>query len=139
MRSCGVTLVILFLALFLGCGDSGKGAPTTPKAEVAGVVTLDGQPMDEKEGEISFAAPGEAPIILPITGGKFEGKAPVGDVRVEIRAYRLGKPIMMDGKPFGDPVKENYIAEQFNDLTTLKANIAAGGTKDLKFAVQKKR
>jgi hypothetical protein len=95
--------------------------------------------MDEKDAEIAFIAPGEAPVALPIKGGKFEGQAPVGEVRVEIRAFRLGKPIMMDGKPFGDPVKENYIAEQFNDNSTLKATIPVGGVKDLKFSVQSKK
>lgn len=138
MRKCVYMGVVLSLTmLFLGCGDTGP--KTSPREEVAGTVTLDGQPMNEKDAEISFSAPGEAPVVLPIKDGKFAGKAPKGESRVEISAYRPGEPIMMDGKPFGDPQKVNYVAEEFNLSSTLKANIAAGGAKDLKFEVTSKK
>lgn len=124
--------------LLAGCG--GAPAPkVSPKVDVAGTVQLDGKPMDEPEGEISFAIGGDAPVVLPVKAGKFEGKVAVGESRVEVRAWRTGEPIMMDGKPFGDPVKENYIAPQFSESSTLKATIPAGGAKDLKFDVESKK
>ena len=124
--------------LLAGCAGEGP-PPVAAKGDVAGTVTLDGKPMDEPNGEISFAIAGQAPIRLPIKGGKFEGKAPAGDARVEIRAFRDGERAVMDGKPFGDPVKENYIAEQFNDKSTLTAKIDAAGAKNLTFDVQSKQ
>lgn len=121
-------------------GCSGDAAPkVAAKADVAGTVTLDGNPMDGSGAEISFALGGQAPVRLPIKAGKFEGKAPVGETRVEIRAFREGERAMMDGKPIGDPVKENFVAEQFNDKSTLTAKIEAGGSKALKFEVVSKK
>jgi hypothetical protein len=117
-----------------GCtGDVAKKPTAT--APVAGTVQLDGKPMDEAQGEITFAMTGEAPVNIPIKAGKFEGTAPVGDGRVEIRAYRAGKPMMMNGTAVGEPVKENYIPPKFNSDSTMMAKIATGGTKDLKFDV----
>lgn len=137
-KSC-LTAGLLALAMFtLGCAGA-NGPKVAPKADVAGTVTLDGKPMDEERGEIHFVAGGEAPVILPIKGGKFEGKVPTGECRVEVRAWKKGEPIMMDGKPFGEPKDENYIAEQFSEKSTLKANVAAAGAKDLKFEVEKKK
>lgn len=129
---CGLTLVS-------GCGGE-AGPKVTAGVDVVGTVTLDGQSMDEKEASISFiAGGGQPPATLPIKGGKFEGQVPVGDVRVEIRAMRQGEPVMMDGKPVEGSGKYNFVAEQFNDKSTLKATIAAGGSKDLKFEVEAKK
>jgi hypothetical protein len=140
MRGCGFLLIILCLAVCPGCGGDANGPQATPLADVAGTVDLDGKPMDEPEGEVTFTVAGQPAVALPIKGGKFEGKAPVGEVHVEVSAFRLGKPIIMDGKPFGDPIKENYIADQFSGpQSTLKATIPTGGVKDLKFSVQSKK
>ena len=118
------------------CGCTGEAAPAiAARANVAGTVTLDGQPMKEAEAEISFSLPGQAPVLMPIKDGKFEGQAPSGEARVEIRAMRQGEPTMMDGKPVPGSGKYNFIAQQYNDLSTLKATIPAGGAKDLTFAV----
>lgn len=129
--------VLSGVMLVVGCADT-SGPKVTPRVDVAGTVTLDGQPLDETDATISFqVGGGEAPATLPIKGGKFEGKAPVGEMRVEIRAMRQGEPVMMDGKPVEGSGKFNVIAKEFNDNSELKAKIAAGGTKDLKFDVKK--
>lgn len=78
-------------------------------------------------------------MLLAIKEGKFEGTVNVGENTVQIRAYKTGEPIMMDGKPFGDPVKINYIDEKYNDKTELKAKVEAAGAKDLKFDVESKK
>jgi hypothetical protein len=134
----GVGFAAVMLLFGSGCG--GQAAPKiASQADVAGTVNLDGKPMDEPEGDIAFVVGGQAPVRMPIKGGKFEGKGPIGDVRVEIRAWREGERAVMDGKPFGDPVKDNYIAPQFNDSSTLTAKIEAGGSKNLKFDVETKK
>jgi hypothetical protein len=140
MTRCAVTTGLLtVMILFSGCSRA-PAPKVVPKADVAGTVLLDGNPMDVENGEISLLpGGGEAPIILPIKGGKFEGKSPIGDVRIEVRAWRQGEPIMMDGKPFGEPQKVNVVSEVYNDQSILKATIAAGGTKDLKFEVESKK
>lgn len=136
MRSCGVAVVLASLMAIVLAGCGGAEAPVAPKVDVAGTVNYNGEPMNVPDAEIAFAVPGQAPVILPITAGKFEGKGPVGQqIRVEIRAFKKGEPIMMDGKPFGEPVKVNIIPSEFNDMSTLTANIPAGGVKDLKFDV----
>lgn len=139
MMRCAIAVGLLAVMMLLpGC--SGGTAPKVAlKVDVAGTVTLDGKPMNEENAAISFAVPGEAPISLPIKGGKFEGKGSVGTARVEIRAFRQGEPVTMAGKPIEGSGKENYIAEQFNDKSTLTAKIAAGGSKDLKFDVEAKK
>jgi len=129
-------IIIGLLVALPGCGESKK---TTPKATVSGTVNLDGKPLDEKDGaEIAFSVGGEAPSVLPIKAGKFEGTAFAGENRIEVRAYHTVPPVMMDGKPFGDARKENYIPEKYNFKSEMKATIAAGGAKDLKFDVESK-
>lgn len=124
--------------MICGCGQ--EAAPKmTSRVDVEGIVNLDGKPLNEPEANISFALPGEAPALIPIKEGKFAGKAPVGDARVEIRAMKQGQPVMMDGKPVDGSGKFNFIAEQFNDKSSLTAKIPAGGTKDLKFDVESKK
>jgi hypothetical protein len=123
--------LLAMLTVPTGCGGGGANAPA-PRVTVAGTVQLDGKPLDE--GEIQFIS--KIPATLPIKNGKFEGQAEVGEARVEIRKYKVGEPIMMDGKPFGDPVKENILPAKYNSETTLKATIPASGVKDLKFDME---
>lgn len=137
MRNVVVMGLLAIVVALPGCSQPGpKIAPTST---VAGTVLLDGEPMNEDDAEISFAVQGEAPVTLPIKAGKFEGKGPVGQARVEIRAWRKGEPVMMDGKPFGPPIKENYIAAEFNEQSKLSEKIEAAGAKSLKFEVKKKK
>ena len=127
--------VCSWLLVVSGCGgDAGPKRPAS--VAVAGTVNLEGKPLED--GEISLMVSGQPDMRLPIKGGKFSGKALMGENGVRIYAYKTGEPLMMDGKPFGDPVKVNLIAEEFNDKSTLKATIAAGGAKDLKFEVKGK-
>lgn len=136
MRKCVVAALLICVLGVSGC--SKESGPKTPDlADVAGTVSLDGKPMDEPEGTISFAAPGQPPAVLPIKGGKFEGKTRIGESRVEIRAMRDGEPVMMDGKPVPGSGKVNYIAPKYNDQSTLTTNVTAKGAKDLKFEVEK--
>lgn len=138
MTKWAIAAVLLVAVMLLpGCKGEPK-ATVAAKADVAGTVLLDGAPMAGENGEISFLVGGQGPVILPIKDGKFEGKGPVGESRVEIRFWKKGEPIMMDGKPFGEPQKENTIPAKFNLESKLTAKVAASGAKDLKFEVESK-
>lgn len=139
MLRTAIAMGLLAMLLVLpGCAGE-KNPVVANQADVAGTVNLDGKPMDGGDAEIAFSVPGQAPVRLPIKGGKFEGKAPIGETRVEIRAFRVGERAMMDGKPIGEPVKETIVAEQFNDKSTLSAKIEAAGSKNLSFDVESKK
>lgn len=130
--------VLVCVTIIGGC-TSEQAPKMAARVDVAGDVNLDGKPMNEPDATISFALAGEAPAVIPIKDGKFAGKAPVGESRVEIRAMKQGEPTMMDGKPVEGSGMYNFIDEKFNDQSTLTAKIAAGGTKDLKFDVESKK
>lgn len=126
---CSVLSLVPFLQ---GCGGS-SGPKAPPTGMVSGTVNLDGKPMES--GEISFILPGEAPAAIPVKAGKFEGKAAIGENRVEIRSFRPGQPVMMGDKPVGEPVPQNFLPSKYNVETQFKEKIEAAGKKDLKFEV----
>lgn len=134
MKLRALAAMLCAVLVTAGCNSGPKPVPSTT---VAGTVEVDGKPLDE--GDIQFAVEGQGPMLLQIKGGKFEGNVNVGENSVQIRAYKVGEPIMMDGKPFGDPIKVNYIDEKFNDKSELKAKVEATGAKDLKFEVTSKK
>ena len=128
--------VLSCILMISGCGGA-AGPKVAPTAPVSGTVNVDGKPIED--GDITFLLEGFGPNILPVKDGKFDGKANVGENSVQIRAYKKGEPIMMNGQPFGEPPKENFVAAEFNDKTTLKQKIEAAGSKDLKFDVTSKK
>lgn len=129
--------ILVLTSAIMGCGPAQVGPTVATLADVGGSVQLDGKPMPE--GEISFVVVGGGPNSLKVTDGKFSGKVAVGEQRVEIRMYRAGKPVMMDGKPSpGEPPQENYLPAKYSTGSTMKATIVAAGTKDLSFDVTSK-
>lgn len=113
-----------------GCGSGSK------LYEVEGNVTLDGQ--DLPEGDIIFTP--EDPKIGPEAGkikdGKYKLKAKAGKMKVQIRATRE-----VPGKkgPMGtEPLLEDIIAEEYNEKTTLSADVGPGKTK-FDFPLKKKK
>src|SRR3954447_18796867 len=81
--------VFLCAVCFLG------GCENKPKPlGVSGTVMLDGKPLPD--GSIALLGEaGGAPDTFTIKEGKFEGQAIPGKKRVEIRAFRPGKPTKM--------------------------------------------
>jgi hypothetical protein len=133
MRCLGSMALLFALFLVVGCSS---GPKTEPTAKVSGTVNLNGKPMNE--GEISFVGDaGTVPDILPVSGGTFEGAVKLGKKRVEIRAYRPGKPPPSATEPAGD-VKENYLPDRFNDNSKLTAEVTASGLSPNKFDVESK-
>jgi hypothetical protein len=118
------SLAIILLAA-LGCGQTSD----LDKVVVRGTVTLDGQPIPN--GELRFIPTNgtKGPISGgPIKDGAYvaqgRGGVPVGEHRVEIKAYRpAGKP-GQSISPEGGPA-EQYLDRRFNEQTTLTAKIEA--------------
>jgi hypothetical protein len=125
----------LLVAFIVCAAQAGCGGPKQlPTAEVAGTVNLDGKPLPD--GEILFADVAQgANNILPIKDGKFSGRATVGQLRVEIRAYR---DVAGNTEMYGsgaESSKENYLPAQYNTESTLNATVPKEGAKALEFAV----
>ena len=133
IRSASLGFCVALSFTFAGCGS----APTGPKlAPVKGNVTLDGKPLES--GELTFLVPGNMPSSLTIVNGVFSGEAAVGENRVEVYSYRLGGQVVKMGDENFGGEKENFIPAKFNTMSTLKAQVADAGVKDLKFEVKSK-
>lgn len=117
--------IAILAAATLGCGQSSD----LDKVVVRGMVTLDGQPIPN--GEVRFIPTNgtKGPVSGgPIKDGAYmaqgRGGVPVGEHRVEIKAFRAaGKP-GQSISPEGGPA-EQYLDRRFNEQTTLTAKIDA--------------
>jgi hypothetical protein len=128
------TLVSAFMVAMtvglLGCGGN-SGVPLDETVPVQGKVQLDGQPLPD--GEIIFSVDGKPPQIIPIKGGAYNGKAMVGDNRVELAVYKMEIDSMTN-----DEQKVNTLPARFNTQTTLKAPVTEGGPNNFDFEAQSK-
>jgi hypothetical protein len=110
----------------LGCG------PRDSRVECVGTVTYAGVPVEE--GSISFQplAGGSRSEGAVITAGRYTARVLPGRHRVEIRGSRplAGKPIVSD---MPGEVREDFIPREFNDASTLEAEIPATGPHQLPF------
>lgn len=130
--SCRLWLFSLAgLALSLaGCGAGGPKTYT-----VTGIVSFDGQPVED--GEILFI-PAEkhfGPDAGKIVNGAFRFAAKAGVKRVEIRAARD-----VPGKrtPMG-PVREDYIPAGYNSQSQLTATVDPVGKNHFEFPLLSKK
>ncbi len=109
-----------------GCG------PRDTRVECSGTVTYAGQPVEE--GSIGFVplAGGGRSEGAVITAGRYTARVLPGRHRVEIRGSRplAGKAIDSD-IPGG--IREDYIPKEFNEASTLEAEIPATGPHALSF------
>lgn len=115
-------LTISLLGLVVGC--SSEVGPK--KYDVSGTVKFDGKEV--AEGEIVFQS--DNPSIGAeggtIKNGKYTLKAREGKNKVEIRATQV-----VPGKkgPMGEDWVEQFIPAQYNDSSTLSAEVGSGKTK----------
>jgi hypothetical protein len=123
MMSC-FCFAFTSLLMIAGCGPSG------PKTyEVTGTVTYDGKPVEK--GEIIFhATDGKGSAdVGQIVDGKYTLQATDGPKRVEITATReSSKPA-----PDGLPNYESYIPKQYNNESTLTAEVKPSGENTFSF------
>lgn len=104
------------------------------RVEVTGTVTLNGQPLEEGTISIYPDVKVKGPLVqAKIVGGKFsltkkEGPA-TGANRVSIKAVKkTGRKISSDGIESDEVLQ--YIPPQYNDDTTLKADVKPEPTKN---------
>jgi len=109
-----------------GCG------PRDTRVECSGTVTYAGEPVEE--GSISFVplAGGSRSEGAVITAGRYTARVQPGRHRVEIRGSRpLATKVINSDMPGG--IREDYIPAEFNDASTLEAEIPATGPHPLSF------
>jgi hypothetical protein len=103
-----------------GCGQSGPS-----KLDVSGTVKFDGQ--DVTDGYITFVPEDKTvgPEAGPIKDGKYTAQVREGKNKVKIQATR---PVPGKKGPMGEQAVEQYIPKQYNEETTLSADVARGKT-----------
>lgn len=134
-RSAAAWAAVLLPWMGIGC----EPTPSPEGAEVYGVVTLDGAPLDD--GQIAFSEPGEVPQILPIRDGRFVGTVRPGPKRVEIDAYRPAPPPaeVLKSQPELASQFEGYrlgiVDPRFNRESRLEVVVGPGTNPELRYAV----
>ncbi|MEI6687312.1 MAG: hypothetical protein WCN64_14315 [Planctomycetota bacterium] len=126
MKLLGVGFSLLLL-ISLGCNSA-----ETP-AEVSGTVLLGSEPL--AEGEIIFEAldNSKAPGAGPIKDGRYTIQVLPGSKKVKIQASKPGTkidPVMKSAMP------ESILGPEFNDKTTLKAEIKPDKNDKIDFQVK---
>lgn len=126
MKLLGVGCSLLLL-VSLGCNSA-----ETP-AEVSGTVLLGSEPL--AEGNIIFEAldKSTAPGAGIIKDGKYTIQVLPGSKKVKIQASKAGTkidPVMKSAMP------ESILGPEFNDKTTLKAEIKPGKNEKIDFQVK---
>ena len=126
MKLLGVGCSLLLL-ISLGCNSA-----ETP-AEVSGTVLLGSEPL--AEGNIIFEAldKSTAPGAGIIKDGKYTIQVLPGSKKVKIQASKPGTkvdPVMKSAMP------ESILGPEFNDKTTLKADIKPGKNEKIDFQVK---
>lgn len=122
--------VLGLLVLVSGCfGRSSR--PEEKTYPVRGTVTLDDKPL--AEGEIYFKNTATGALhIAQIRDGKFEGRASVGEKRVEILSYKIEvDPVAK--QMYGDqaqPTKVNVLPPQYNTESKLTATVEPSDSPD---------
>ena len=129
MKLLGVGCSLLLL-ISLGCNSA-----ETP-AEVSGTVLLGSEPL--AEGNIIFEAldKSTAPGAGIIKDGKYTIQVLPGSKKVKIQASKPGTkidPVMKSAMP------ESILGPEFNDKTTLKAEIKPGKNEKVDFQVKQMR
>lgn len=126
MKFLGVGCSLLLL-ISLGCNSA-----ETP-SEVSGTVLLGSEPL--AEGNIIFEAldKSTAPGAGIIKDGKYTIQVLPGSKKVKIQASKPGTkvdPVMKSAMP------ESILGPEFNDKTTLKAEIKPGKNEKIDFQVK---
>lgn len=125
--------IILLLLWATACACPGCGGRPAPVlAPVSGTVTVDGKPLAEGFMYFKTIATGILERV-EIRAGQFEGKAQIGNRRVEIIANRP-KRVVIDGKEVEVP--ENYIDPAFNTESTLAVEVVPERQNQFTFAVK---
>jgi hypothetical protein len=118
-------ILLAMLACATGCG--------VPEAEVSGIVTIDGERLNE--GDIIFEETDNSitPAAGKIVAGTYTTKALPGSKIVRINASR---PSALVDPHMGVATRESMIAEEYNVQSTLRAEIKPGKNEGVDFKVK---
>jgi hypothetical protein len=124
-HTAALLLGAALLVLASGCGSS--------PSEVTGTVMVDGKPLPE--GEIIFEAADSktTPTSAPIKDGKYTASVVPGAKKVRVTASR---PARKPDPVMGAAARESAVAAEFNEKTTLKADIKPGANAGVDFSVK---
>lgn len=119
-----LTLTLLGLFLLCGCGDS----DTVKRVPVSGTVTLDGEPLPEGEIVLRPANGPGATDGGKIENGAFSFEVTPGSKSIEITAWREipGSYQQLETGESGSS-REQYVPSEYNEKTTLTADIPESG------------
>lgn len=127
MRCALFVVLPLALVALVGCGGE-------KPSEVSGTVLMDGAPLPE--GEILFLAVdnSKSPEAAPIKNGKYSLTVSPGAKKVQIKASR---PSSAKSDPaMGVPPQESMIGPEYNEKSTLTADIKPGKNEGVDFKVK---
>jgi hypothetical protein len=142
-HSCCLTVAILVSALTLGgCAyDPWSPVDPLPRVPVAGTVTLDGTPLAQGMIQLDPAPETKGPAVAAeINGGKFAIEKAQGPVPGKYKVRISGRPpvkLKPGEEPGGTPKPApETIPARYNTESTLEAEIPAGGSPALDFALK---
>jgi hypothetical protein len=122
--------VAAYTVALAGCGAGGRAEVS--QYPIKGTVQLDANPLPD--GEIMFVNKEKGvPVTLAIKNGSYEGKAPAGTNKVEIRAYKSVETKAGGGyqPPGGGSTKENFLPKKWNEDSKEKADVTSDATKNV--------
>ncbi len=123
---------ICFACLLILLGSLGCNSAEAP-AEVSGTVMMDGVLL--AEGEIIFEASdnSKTPAAGTIKDGKYLVKVLPGSKKVKVSSSR---PASKPDPVMGSAAREHRIGPEFNEKTTLTADIKSGKNEGIDFQVK---
>lgn len=138
MKHALITCCMAFCAtLIVGC-EAKRAEPK--RVKVSGSVKLDGKLLDK--GRIVFdPGDGTPPASFDILDGRYEGLAPIGNMKVRLTATRvvnLKEKYKMDGPGYDQPQEENLLPPRYNTESDITREIVADGTNEYNFDLQSK-
>ncbi len=126
--------VVLFLGATILCGCSNSSAPDYELAEVTGVVTLDGQPLEG--AEVSYTPTGTGGMSLGTTdkSGKYELLLSPG-----VKGAAIGEHVVSIRKIGGPDTQYdtmNLLPEKYGNQSVLRANVEKGKANHFDFSLE---
>ncbi len=146
-----VAILASALLAWTGCAPS---EPLWPRAAVKGTILLNGQPLPK--GTVMFCPIAETSgpkISVPVIGGQFEVAADAPDAlkpvtgkhRIQIEATDESRPSVDDedavAKFVANPQRHTVlrVPPEFNEKSTLEADVTAEGPNDYQFDLKSRR
>ena len=130
------TLVALVLLAAYGATGCRRSPDYGPLAAVSGVVTVDGEPLDN--GTVAFVTPASGDVqVFQVRGGRFAGRARVGRRRVEFRRFAAPAERPATDLPGPvDPFPANTLPDHLGAMSTITATVACDAANTFTFTLR---